>query len=358
MLSFANPLLLLLLPLPLILFFWWLGRRRASLRYSETSLFDRLPRGRTGRARVIGAVARLLAVLCVLIAVSRPRLPDMKTRIPTEGVALVIVMDVSGSMETDKAFLWQEGSEKISRREAAGRALQLFVKGGEAPDGTRFEGRSTVRGTDAIGLVTFTNYPQPVCPPTLNHSVLLHILADARPVSIRDEGSNLGDAIAQALIMLQKDTMPKRKAIIVLSDGESNFDRVERIKIDGVEKEMRPLKPRQAAQLAANLNTRIYTIDTGGEPAVDAKPDEIKQREDGRRINRAVAELTGGRSFDANDGRQLLEVCRTIDSLEREPILSNTYRRYRELYPLFAGIGLAILVFVFVAELTWWRRLP
>ncbi len=358
MLSFSNPLLLLLPPLPIALFFWWLARRRAALRFSETRLFDDLPRGRAGRARLVGAIARLLAVLCVLVAAAGPRLPDMKTRIPTEGVAIVIVLDVSGSMETDNAFLWQEGSAKISRREAARRAFHLFVKGGEAPDGTHFEGRSTERGTDAIGLVTFTNYPQPLCPPTLNYSDLFYYLDNQRPVSVRDEGSNLGDAIVQALIMLQKPGLPQRKAVIVMSDGESNFDRVERIKVNNVEVEAKPLKPRQSAQLAANLGIRIYTIDTGGDPPANAKDDERKQREDGRAMNRAVADLTQGRSFEANDGRQLLEVCRTIDSLERQPILSNTFRRYYELYPWFAGVGLALLVAVFVAELTIWRRLP
>jgi Ca-activated chloride channel homolog len=357
MLTFANPSLLFLLPLPLVLFFWWLGRRRAALRFSELKLFDGLPRGRAGRARVIGAIVRTLALLCLIVAVARPRLPDMKTRIPTEGVAVVIVLDVSGSMETDRAFVWQEDSAPISRREAARRAFHLFVKGGEAPDGTRFEGRATERGSDAIGLVTFTNYPQPVCPPTLNHSVLLHILDNTRPVSIRDEGSNLGDAIAQALIMLEKQKL-QRKAIIVLSDGESNYDTVERIEINGVVQEVHPLKPRQAAQLAANLGVRIYTIDTGGDPPANAKKDEIKQRNDGRAINQAVANLTQGRSFDANDGQQLLEVCRTIDSLERQPIESNVFRRYHELYPWFGGAGLALMVLVFVAELTIWRRLP
>jgi len=353
LLTFANPLVLLLLPLPLLLFFWWLMRRRAALRFSELALFDDLPRGRAPRARVIGAVVRALAMLSLIVAASGPRLPDLKTRIPTEGVAIVIVLDVSGSMETEKAFQWQEGSAKVSRREAARRAFHLFVKGGDAPDGTHFDGRSTERGTDAIGLVTFTNYPQPVCPPTLNHTVLLHILDDNRPVSIRDEGSNAGDAIAQALIMLEKTNF-QRRAIILLSDGESNFDSVERI--NG--KEERPLKPRQAAQLAANMNIRIYTIDTGGDPPSGAKKDEIQQREDGRQLNRAVAELTKGKSFDANDGRQLLEVCRTIDSLERQPILSNTYRRYYELYPWFAGAALALIVAVFALELTVWRRLP
>ncbi len=65
--------------------------------------------------------------------------------------------------------------------EAAKRAFRLMVAGGDGPDGVHFDGRSTERGTDAIGLVTFANWPHPVCPPTLNHSVLLAILEDVRP---------------------------------------------------------------------------------------------------------------------------------------------------------------------------------
>jgi len=60
------------------------------------------------------------------------------------------------------------------------------------------------------------------------------------------------------------------------------------------------------------------------------------------RLSRRVAKLTGGRLFNANDGHELLEVCKTIDGLERQPIVSNTYRRYYELYPWFVGAGLGV----------------
>jgi Ca-activated chloride channel homolog len=347
--EFANPAFLFALPLVPMLFVWWLLRRRASLRFADIRAFDGLPLGRARRAHFGGAALRALVLLSLLLALAGPRQPDLKTRIPAEGVAIMIVMDVSGSMDAE-TFVWQQGSSPISRKEAARRAFHLFVAGGEAPDGTRFEGRSTERGADAIGLVTFANWPQPVCPPTLNHSVLLHILDDPRPISAREEGSNIGDAIALGLIGLEKAT-PSRKVMILISDGELNYP-------DKDDPSRKPLKPRQAAQLAANLGIPIYVVDTGGVLPPTATKEEQEQRQEGRQINEAVAKLTDGRVFSANDGRELLEVCKTIDGLERQPILSNAFRRYHEYYPWFAAVGLALAVGLVLLEQTRWRRLP
>jgi Ca-activated chloride channel family protein len=176
------------------------------------------------------------------------------------------------------------------------------------------------------------------------------LLDDSRPLSVRDEGSNIGDAIAEGLIRLEKAT-PTRKVLILLSDGELNYP-------DQIDPERKPLKPRQSAQLAANLKIPIYVIDTGGELPPGAAPDEVKQRDDGRQINQAVANLTGGELFGANDGRELLEVCKAIDQLERQPILSNTYRRYRPLYAWFAAAAASLLALLFLMEQTRWRRIP
>src|SRR4029453_11097782 len=121
---------------------------------------------------------------------------DLKTRLPTEGIAIVFVLDTSGSME-DANFVWDSHSAPISRREAAKRGVKLFVAGGDGPDGVHFDGRSTERGTDAIGLVTFSNWPHPVCPPTLNHSVLLSVLDNVRPASARETPHNISVPLAE-----------------------------------------------------------------------------------------------------------------------------------------------------------------
>lgn len=344
-LEFSELWLLLLLPVPVLFFVLRLWNRRAALRYPAVPLLDNIPRA---RLPVIAAEGlRFLAVLAVVLALAGPRTPDLKTRLPVEGIAIVFVLDTSGSMQ-EPDFTWDPATAKISRAEAARRAFRLFVAGGDGPDGTHFDGRSTERGTDSVGLVTFTNWPHPVCPPTLNHSVLLNILDHVAPPSARDTGTNVGDAIAEGVIRLDR-TNAKRKVLVLLSDGEHN--------IDLSDKDRQPLRPRQAAGLAANLGIPIYTIDAGGE-ADPADSIAVKNRLAGRQINESVAEMTGGKSFTANDGQQLLQVCKEIDTMERQPIVGFVYRRYHEYYPWLALTAVALAALAFILEQTIWRRIP
>jgi Ca-activated chloride channel homolog len=297
--------------------------------------------------RIAGEALRAIAVTAAIVALSGPRSPDLRTRVPAEGIAIVFALDTSGSME-EPSFIWDAGSVPISRREAAKRAFRLFVAGGDGPDGTHFDGRSTERGTDAVGLVTFSNWPHPLCPPTLNHSVLLNVLESVRPATARDTATNIGDAIAEGVLHLDRNSA-KRKVLILLSDGEHNLDLAD--------KDRQPLKPRQAASLAANLGIPIYAIDVGGDPPAD-NSEAAKQRLAGRQINESVAEMTAGKSFTANDGEQLLEVCRQIDAMERQPIVSHVYRRYHEYYPWLALLAVGLGVLCMGLEQTIWRRVP
>jgi Ca-activated chloride channel family protein len=309
------------------------------------TLLDGIPRARL--PRWFGEAARLLAVTTAILALSGPRTPDLKTRLPAEGIAIMFVLDTSGSMQ-ETTFVWDSLSNPISRAEAARRSLRLFVAGGDGPDGTHFDSRSTERGTDAVGLISFTNWPQPVCPPTLNHSVFLDILDHVPPPTARDTGTNVGDAIAEGILRLDK-TSARRKVLVLLSDGEHN--------VDLGDKDRQPLKPRQAASLAANLGIVIYTIDAGGDPPAN-DPEAAKNRLAGREINRAVAEMTGGKAFNANDGPQLLEVCQQIDAMERQEIASPVYRRYHEYYPWLALVAVLVAATAFGLEYTVWRRVP
>jgi Ca-activated chloride channel family protein len=134
-----------------------------------------------------------------------------------------------------------------------------------------------------------------------------------------------------------------------LSDGEHNVHR---------EGDSSPLKPRQAAQLAANLGVPVYAIDCGGDPNPNASPEEQKQREDGRLVLQAVADLTGGRAFAANSADELREVYRQIDALERRPAESFRYRRYHEYAPWCAVAAVGLLGAATLLERTWWRRVP
>ncbi|HXD85051.1 MAG TPA: VWA domain-containing protein [Urbifossiella sp.] len=344
MFSFANPGFFWLAPLAALVPWWWLRRPRPALRYSDTRLFADLPRGRADRAKWGGALLRGLACLSLIIACAGPRSPDEQTRLPAEGIAIVLALDVSGSMgEADVA--WSVGSPPISRLEAAKRSFALFVNGGEASGGIVFEPRIS----DQIGLVTFAALPETACPLTLNHSVLLQVASGLEPKAGLDAGTNVGDAIAEGLIRLEKGAGDRRKVLILLSDGEHNVSK---------EGASDPLKPLPAAQLAANLGIRVYTIDAGGEPALATTPELQEQRRSGREALRAVAAMTGGRSFAATSGSELLAAYQEISGLEKSPVESFQYRRYFEYYPWCAAAALALLLAAHLLERTRWRTVP
>src|SRR5262249_52754819 len=153
------------------------------------------------------------------------------------GIAIALVLDVSGSMATPD-YAVSPGSPPMSRLDAAKQAFHLFVAGGATADGTHFDGRPR----DQIALVTFAAVPQTAVPLTHNHSVLLTVLGTQQAKGGLDAGTNVGDAIAEGLIRLDA-AGSRRKVLILLSDGEHNIN---------LEQPDSPLKPRQAAQLAAN----------------------------------------------------------------------------------------------------------
>jgi Ca-activated chloride channel family protein len=345
---FAQPLcLLFFLLLPLVLWRWF-RQGRTALRFSDVRPLQALPRGRSAVAHWGGLVLRGLALGSLIVAMAGPRWPDLGTRIPTEGIAIVIALDVSGSMG-ERDFTW--GNAPVSRLEAVKLALHLFVEGGEGVGGERLEGRKH----DLLGLVTFATRPESLCPLTLSHNVLLKLLDGEQARTVPDEGrTNIGDGIAWALYRL-KAAGNRRKVIVLLTDGEHNVDEL------GPAKE-KALRPKQAAQLAANLNIPIYTIDAGS----DAPPKEGAAVEEGSAADRItavktlqeVARMTKGQYFRASDTKMLLEVCGQIDRLERREIETFLYRRYAEGYPWFGLAGFVLLMAVQLLELTFWRRLP
>jgi Ca-activated chloride channel family protein len=340
---FAHPGLLLFLPVVPLLLWCWSRQRRAALRFPDLRLLASLPPGRRPWARRGGAAVRAFALTCLVIALAGPRWPDLRTRVETEGIAILMVLDTSGSM-AEPDFAWD--AERISRLDAAKRAFGLFVVGGVGPGGERLPGRPN----DLIGLVTFATRPEAVCPLTLSHSVLLALLDDQRPHTVPTESqTNLGDAIAWGLRRLETAGL-QRKVLVLLTDGEHNVPPP-------------ALKPRQAAQLAANLGVPIYAIDAGAETPSGAsveggEKESAANRQKAEQALRGVAQLTGGRYFSAHDAATLLAVCGDIDRLERGPIESFQYRRYREAAPWLGLAALVALAVVAGLEGTAWRRVP
>jgi Ca-activated chloride channel family protein len=334
--EFANPEFLwfaLVVP-PLV--WWWLRQRRNALRYPTVGVLAGLPTGRARFTRRMGAALRGLALLLVVVAVAGPRRPDLRTRLETEGVAIVMVLDVSASMN-DNDFAWD--GEEITRLEAAKRAFTLFVQGGEADRGVKFEGRPT----DLIGFVAFASWPEKVCAPTMSHAVVLDLLRRQTIANSGEAYTFMSDGLVAALVRL-KSAPPKRKVLVLLSDGEYT---------PGQSNTHAGYTPEDVARSAAELDVHIYAIDA------DRRPENTTTT---RKLSvdtmRNLARTTGGDYFTADDTAGLLKAYQAIDKLERDDIDTWHYRRYHEAYPWFAAAAFGVLILAAALESTIWRRLP
>jgi Ca-activated chloride channel family protein len=342
--TFTEPRFLLLLLLVPPLMWWRLRQRRSALRHPGTGLFAGLPVGRGRIAHWGGAGLRAAALVALVLALSGPRWPDYRTRIPTEGIAIAMVVDVSGSM-AELDFDWQ--GKPISRLDAVKRVFELFIAGGDRPDGERLEGRPT----DLVGLVAFATRPEIPSPLTLSHSVLLETLKKQMPKEVPGTAeTNISDALVLGWRLLDS-AGPRRKVMILLSDGEHN-----------VPQPRSQWTPFEAARKLADLGIRIHTIDAGGEVTTIREPgarnDTLASRAAGAQALREIAQLTRGESFQANNTQALLKVCQEIDRLERQEIKSFQYRRYFEGYPWLALTAFVLLVAVQLLEMTVWLKVP
>jgi Ca-activated chloride channel family protein len=352
MVEFANPaLLLLLLGVPLLMA-WQLRRKRRTLAHPVADLLPLVGR-RAGLVRWGSVVLRGLALALAILAAAGPRIPDRRTPLFTEGIALMMVVDVSGSM-AERDFDWN--GQPLSRLEAVKKVFNLFVAGGaDTPDGkTKVD--LTGRPADLVGVVTFATRPDTLCPLTLSHSVLLHLLEGEQPRSIPGESeTNISDAVTLALHRLRQ-AAPRRKVLVLLTDGEHN-----------VQEPRSGWAPLQAGQIAASLGVPIYTIDAGsdssaaregGTPHPGESVSPAQTRERAVRTLQELARKTGGEYFPAHDSAGLLRACRRIDALEHSDIRSFRYRRYLELYPYLAIAAFACFALAIGLDLTWWRRIP
>ena len=331
---FAQPgwlWLLVLLPLP-----WLLDRARARISWPNLGAFS--PRHRIGWfwLRAFPAILRGLAIGSLVVALARPQTVGGVTRIAGQGVAIVVALDNSSSMNAVD-FPTDLGTRLISRLDAAKTTFIRFVEG---------------RADDLIGLVVFANYPELACPPTLDHLFLLETIAAVRSARPGDDGTNIGDAIVIGLEALLV-APPKKKVLVLLTDG-NNEPAVPH-----------PCDPEEAANLCRTWGVIMHTIAigrTGGamrgiDPGVRLPvPKDVTGPN--LPLLEHLAQLTGGRSFAATDADALAEVFRNIDALEKSPVRGQILTRYNEHYAPWAGLALGFLVLDRLLSLGRLRRLP
>ena len=327
--EFADPALLWLLLCVPALAWWYFGSRRrrsGSLLYSDLSAVRRADTRRGGRWRYVLPVLRLLALAALVVAFARPRAGVTSENILTEGIDIVLVLDISSSMLAEDL--------EPNRIQAAKQVAADFVAG---------------RLNDRIGLVVFAGQAFTQVPLTLDYGVLRDLM-DELEVGMVEDGTAVGMGLATAVKRLNASAA-ESKVVVLLTDGRNNRGEID---------------PLTAAQMAQALGVRVYTIGAGSRGTARVPVDDpvLGRRYATVRVDvdeetlAEVASTTGGRYFRATDTESLASIYQEIDELETTEIEVQNFTRYTELFHIPLAAGLLLLLVEAGLANTLLRKLP
>ncbi len=312
---------------------WFFRRSKGpTLRFSSLALLPR-ERLKWGRAKWTSAVRylRLAALMILCVGLAGPRLVSEHTEYKTEGIDIVLVLDISGSMAAEDFTL---DGKRVNRLDVVKRVVGEFIG---------------VRTNDRIGLVAFSKQAYTVSPLTTDHDWLRQNLERLR-LGLIEDGTAIGSGVSSALLRL-RDSQAKSKVVILLTDGMNNSGEVD---------------PLAAAEAAKGLTVRMYTVGAGSRglvpfPVKDMWGRTVYQRvaiDMDEELLRKMAELTGGLYFRATDTESLLQIYREIDRLEKVEIEQYGYKEYKELFVYCVWMALCLIVLEIVLGNTFFLKLP
>jgi Ca-activated chloride channel family protein len=311
MTRFADPLVLLalaILPLLGILYGRWVARRRTRLVYSNLRFFEDVQPTLRQRLRALPLALRFACLALLVLALARPQSGASSTTIESEGIDIVLALDISGSMLAVDMTSEARGAapRDVTRIEVAKAAARDFIQG---------------RQSDRIGLVVFAGQAITQCPPTLDYPVLLQFL-DRVKVGDLEDGTAVGTALVTAVNRLRQSES-KSRVIILLTDGANNAGTID---------------PITAAKVAKAVGIKVYTIAAGREENARFAVETFFGRQYVRQYSpidekalQEIAAIGGGLFFRATSPEKLTEIYRRIGDMEKTKTETKQYVEYSEL---------------------------
>jgi Ca-activated chloride channel homolog len=318
----------------------YLWSRRSAGRVVYSSLRALPLGGQTWRTRLAWLPDGLIAaaVVALAIALTGPRAGDHTARVRRDGIAVMMAVDVSGSM---RALDLSLPSRELTRLDAVKQTFERFVLGGGQLDG---------RPDDAIGLVAFASYAETRSPLTLDHA---NLVAAAREVGFArdDESQTAIGAGLELAVQRLAEYKARSKVAILLTDGESNLHDIDED---------------TAIDDAIKAGVKVYTIGAGttgvapirvprGDGSTELRQVQVSIDET---MLRRIADKTHGQYFRATDHASLVKIYEAIDQFERTTLEDQRFTEYHQFYARFVAAALALMLAAYALRGSVLRRLP
>lgn len=326
--TFKNPefFYLLLVILPMVV--WYVFRYRksgASIRYSSLKGFSGLTKSWKHYLRHLPFVLQLAGIGLLTVALARPQSSNSWQDVTTEGIDIVIALDISSSMLA-RDF-------QPNRLEAAKNVATEFISG---------------RQNDKMGFVVFSGESFTQCPLTTDHAVLINLFKDIESGMIED-GTAIGNGLATSVARL-KESDAISKVIILLTDGENNRGEI---------------APETAAELAKTFGIRVYTVGVGSigtapypvQTPFGTQMQDVEVKIDEETLQK-IADITDGRYFRATNNDKLVQIYEEIDQLEKSKMEVKEYSTKDEEFVRYALLAGLVLVTGLFLKTTLFRNIP
>jgi len=276
-------------------------------------------------------VLRALVLVLLLIALSGPRKLLAESKLASEGIDIVLALDVSGSMNAEDYVI---NGQRISRLDIIKSTVENFIK---------------QRTNDRMGLIVFGSQAYTVCPLTMDHDWLLENLHQVR-IGVIEDATAIGSGIATSLLRLKK-SKAKTRIIVLLTDGVNNSGKIQ---------------PLDAAKLAQSMGIKVYTIGAGTTgivpfPEIDEfgnKHYVQAQFDLDEDTLKKIADMTGAKYFRAADTEHLRNIYAEIDKLEKIKIEEKGYRQYEPLFWHYVDAALILMALEIILTNTIFLKIP